>query len=130
MRVTRYLLQATKAAAAVSLCCASTAAVASTAIRPAIKPLAAPAVSTTLLASAAANPCVAGVQGCVLPLPEPPPPLAEAAPPPVVEEAAPKGLGLLPLAGLALAGLLALLLLDDDDDGDEQGGGGPVSPGS
>lgn len=68
---------------------------------------------------AMANPaCVAGAQGCVLPVPEPvAPPVTTAPGPVIVDEAAPKGLGILPiLAGLAALGALAWLILDDDDD--------------
>ena len=77
-------------------------------------------------ALAQANPCVAGAQGCVLPLPEA---VAETTTtttvtPMVVEE--PKTLGILPiLAGLAALGLLAYLLLNDDDEDDD---GVSVSP--
>lgn len=75
-------------------------------------------------AMAQANPCVAGTQGCVLPIPEATAPVVtETVTPVMVEE--PKSFGILPiLAGLAALGLLAFLLLDDDNE-DE---GNSVSP--
>jgi len=75
-------------------------------------------------ALAQSNPCVAGTQGCVLPIPE----AAVVTPtttvtPMAVEE--PKSFGILPiLAGLAALGLLAYLLLDEDEEEE----GDSVSP--
>lgn len=71
---------------------------------------------TAFTSVAAANPaCVAGAQGCVLPVTDAPPVATTTTPVYDVEE--PKSFGILPiLAGLAAIGLLAWLLLDDDDD--------------
>jgi len=74
-------------------------------------------------ATAAATAAQAGPgPGCVLPVlgQAPPPPVAEVPiVTPIVEEVS-TGLGsLLPIAGLAGLGLLALLLLNDDDDDDD-----------
>jgi hypothetical protein len=74
---------------------------------------------------AMANPCVAGAQGCVLPLRDAvvaqPQPVYEApvavtpvAEPVILEE--PKGFPLLALLGLAAAAVAAYLLLSEDDD--------------
>lgn len=74
---------------------------------------------------AAANPaCVAGAQGCVLPVTDAPAPVATTTTTPVYDVEEPKSFGILPiLAGLAAVGLLAWLLLDDDDDEEL-----PISP--
>ena len=80
-------------------------------------------------ATAAATAAQAGPgPGCVLPvLGQAPPPVAEVPiVTPIVEEVS-TGLGsLLPIAGLAGLGLLALLLLNDDDDDDDDDDG--ISP--
>lgn len=94
----------------------------------ALRPIAVAVVGLSLCfgtAPAMANPCVAGMQGCVLPVADLPPPVEAAAPGAV---AAPgRGLGfLLPLLG-ATAALIALLLLLDDDDNDNDEPE-PVSP--
>ena len=93
----------------------------------------APLFTTSALATpAAANPCVAGMQGCVLPLktppaPEPAPtPAPTPAPAPVAAPVAESsgGIGFLPiLAAIAAVAGGIILLTDDDDDDDE-----PLSP--
>jgi len=70
-------------------------------------------------AMAQANPCVAGTQGCVLPIPEAVTTVPTTTVTPMVVEE-PKSFGILPiLAGLAALGLLAYLLLDDDDEDED-----------
>ncbi len=80
---------------------------------------------------AMANPCVAGAQGCVLPLRdavvaqpvvETPVTVVPIAEPVILEE--PKGFPLLALLGLAAAAVAAYLLLVDDDEDNER----PASP--
>ncbi len=75
---------------------------------------------------AMANPCVAGAQGCVLPLRdavvaqpvmEQPVQVVPVAEPVILAE--PKGFPLLALLGLAAAAVAAYLLLNDDDDDEE-----------
>jgi hypothetical protein len=87
----------------------------------ALRPIAMTAAGISLClatAPAAANPCVAGVQGCVLPLSDAPPASMPSEAPPG-DVVAPRGGGLgwlLPVLGVAAAILAALLLLDDDDE--------------
>ncbi len=74
---------------------------------------------------AMANPCVAGAQGCVLPLRDAvvaqpvmeQPMVVPVGEPVILEE--PKGFPLLALLGLAAAAVAAYLLLNNDDDDDE-----------
>jgi len=82
------------------------------------KAVVAVAVCVASTPAAFANPvCSGGVQGCVLPVPEPvvATPVSTPVVAPIVEEGG--GLGILPiLAGLAALGLLAYLVLDDDEE--------------
>lgn len=127
-------LTLTKVMASVAICVSSTAGVAATG-RAAVRPSAsvpALALSSTVMTAAIANPCVAGVQGCVLPVGQTPPPVVVNTTPVYVADTAVAsgGLGVLPIiAGLALLGGLAYLLLDNDDDEEpEPEPEPPVSP--
>ena len=107
-----------KALTSVAICVSSSAAVAASgqAVRPAASvPVA--AVSSTMIAAAAANPCVAGAQGCVLPIGDTAAPVATpttTTAPTYIEPAAGGGASLLTyLIPLVAAG--AFLLLDPFD---------------
>ncbi|HWH22498.1 MAG TPA: hypothetical protein VNT25_04295 [Allosphingosinicella sp.] len=91
MLITKTLSVTTKALVAAGICLSSTAAMANPA-------------------------CALSVQGCVLPVGTPAPVAVTTTTPVMVEDvAAPKSFPLIPLLGLALAGLAAYLILDDDD---------------
>jgi hypothetical protein len=112
-----------------------TPAMASAAIQPASVQSINPMVAVSLLGSPASAATLCGAQaaaatapgsGCVLPVTDLPPPVAQPAPPPPLPAAAaPAGFGIAPLliGLLGVAALVALLALDGDDDDGE-----PVSP--
>jgi hypothetical protein len=80
-------------------------------------------LGSTVTAAPAFAACQPGQPGCVLPIADVPPPVADAAPPPVGETAVAEaaggggGIGLIPiLVALGLAGLAAYFLFIRDDD--------------
>lgn len=110
-----------------------TPAMASAAVAPASVQSINPMVAVSLLGSPASAATLCGAQaaaatapgtGCVLPVTDLPPPVAQPAPPPpppLPVAAAPSGFGIAPLliGLLGVAALIALLALDGDDDDGE-----------
>lgn len=117
------------AALAAALCITPAMASAATPVRSinpmiAVSLLGSPASAATLCGAQAAAATAPGT-GCVLPVTDLPPPVAQPAPPPpppLPVAAAPSGFGIAPLliGLLGVAALIALLALDGDDDDDNE----------
>ena len=111
-------LTVTKALAAAAVCVSSSVGAVGAAqatVRPGAS-LPATAVSSAAIAAATANPCVAGTQGCVLPIAEAPPPVVPTTTPPPATYVEPVGTGFNLLPWIAAAALLGgFFLLDPFD---------------